>query len=53
MAMTAWSAKVLSKSDLLVREGTDLGTTNRNSSNRDAFSQQWRGKDSSSAVVAE
>ena len=49
IAMTAWSAKVLSRAICLSVKWPYLRAADRNRSDRNAFSQQWRGKDSSSA----
>ena len=40
MAMTAWSAKVWSKADLLIRKWPDLVTTNLYIADRDIFPEE-------------
>ena len=44
MAITAWSAKVLKESDLLVRERTNFRAPNQNDSNRAALAEQRSGE---------
>ena len=44
MAMTAWSAKVSSSCDLLIRKRTDLGSSNYDRADRNALTQQRRSK---------
>ena len=53
MAITAWSAKVFEKCDLLVGERTNLRAANTDGADRNSFSQQRRGKSGSSPSTAE
>ena len=49
MAITAWSAKVLSSLIWLSVKGRTSVRTNGNRADRDAFAQQWRGKHGANA----
>ena len=44
MAMTAWSANVSSKFDVLIRERTNFASANKDGSDGNALAQQWGGK---------